>query len=244
MVYLLHDQSWLYYIICLAIFILRSGFWLEIQCYLKLKQKMWASFPPNRKWVMEQNVLFFWLSLTSTTIHTRTLQQIYSLWHALLCQRQKRHDNYVKTIIIHFQIIFANANGKSEHSCYTCKNSMHVLVWYYLMSLRDISSWPTFAEQNSLHVEWPGFYSAKYERLQRDERTSNNTGLAKMSRNHWGRLASTHHLPSTDSKYLLCVSLFWQPLDDRWVLGEYLTYSQLMANCVQPKAKRFTVTFS
>lgn len=44
---------------------------------------------------------------------------------------------------------------------YTCRNSMRVWLWCYLMSPRVIHSWPTFGEQNSLHVEWLWLHSAK-----------------------------------------------------------------------------------
>lgn len=30
---------------------------------------------------------------------------------------------------------------------YTCRNCMHAMVWYILMSPRKISNWPTFGEQ-------------------------------------------------------------------------------------------------
>lgn len=78
------------------------------------------------------------------------------------------------------------------------------------------------------------------KRPQRNKGASNKTGCSKMCPNWWGgSAASMHYLPSTNCKYLHWVSRASRTLDDGWILWEYLSYWQPMANCVQqPKTER------
>lgn len=57
------------------------------------------------------------------------------------------------------------------------ENSMRVWLWCYLMSPRVIHSWPTFGEQNSLHVEWLWLNSAKERKNTERQIRSNSTEL-------------------------------------------------------------------